>query len=115
MAVSDLISFPSGWQNSLSDGGGRNFHRDWLTRFVRPIDLFSDSKGCIAVARNPVQRSASKHIDLADHYVREQQERGTINISYVSTKDMRADALTKHLADCDFQRHMSEMIHTVEL
>ena len=73
--------------------------------FVRPIDLFSDSKGCIAMTRNPVH----------DHYAREQQERGTINISYVSTKDMRADALTKHLAYCDFQRHMSEMIHTVEL
>ena len=85
------------------------------TMFVRPIDLFSDSKGCIAMTRNPVQRSASKHIDLADHYAREQQERGTISISYVSTKDMRADALTKHLAYCDFQRHMSEMIHTVEL
>ena len=57
------------------------------------------------MTRNPVQRSASKHIDLADHYAREQQERGTVNISYVSTKDMRADALTKHLAYCDFQRH----------
>ena len=53
------------------------------TMFVRPIDLFSDSKGCIAMTRNPVQRSASKHIDLADHYAREQQERGTISISYI--------------------------------
>ena len=67
------------------------------------------------MTRNPVQRSASKHIDLADHYAREQQERGTINISYVSTKDMRADALTKHLAYCDFKRHMDEMVHTIEL
>ena len=51
-----------------------------FSRFVLPIDLFSDSKGSIAMAYNPVQRSASKHIDLADHYAREQQERGTITI-----------------------------------
>ena len=82
---------------------------------MRPTDLFSYSKGCIAMTRNPVQCSASKHIDLADHYAREQQERGTINISYVNTKDMRADALTKHLAYCDFKRHMDEMVHTIEL
>ena len=69
------------------------------------------------MTRNPVQRSASKHIDLADHYAREQQERGTINISYVNTKDMRADALTKHLAYmyCNFKRHVDEMVHTIEL
>jgi hypothetical protein len=39
---------------------------------------------------NPVQRSASKHVDLADHYARELQELGTICITYVSTKDIIA-------------------------
>ena len=39
------------------------------------------------MTRNLVQRTASKHIDLADHYAREQQERGIDNISYVSTLD----------------------------
>ena len=34
---------------------------------------------------------------------------------YVNTKDGRADALTKHLAYCDFKRHMDEMVHTIEL
>ena len=80
-----------------------------------PIDLFSDSMGCIAMTRNPVQRSASKHIDLADHYAREMQERNTVNISYVNTKEQRADALTKHLAYDDFHRHMADMVHIVEL
>ena len=56
-----------------------------------PIDLFSDSKGCIAMTYNSVQRSVSKHVDLTDHYAREQQERGTITITFVSTKDMIAD------------------------
>jgi hypothetical protein len=84
-------------------------------RFVGPIDLFSDSKGAIAMTYNPVQRAASKHVDLADHYAREQQERGTITISHVGTKDMRADILTKPLPLVDFARHAAFLVHRVEL
>ena len=64
---------------------------------------------------NPVQRSASKHVDLADHYAREQQERGTITISYVSTTGMIAGLLTKPLAVADFTRHASKLISKVSL
>lgn len=84
-------------------------------RFVQPIDLFSDSKGAIAMTYNPVQRAASKHVDLADHYAREQQERGTITITYVPTKDMIADALTKPLAFADFTRHAHKLVHAIPL
>ena len=81
----------------------------------RPIDLFSDSKGAIALAYNPVQRSASKHIDLADHYAREQQEQGIITISYVGTEDMIADLLTKPLPRDAFMRHASQLVAKVQL
>jgi hypothetical protein len=82
-------------------------------RFVRPIDLFSDSKGCISMSYNPVQRTASKHVDLADHYAREQQEAGTITITYVSTKDMIADVLTKPLAQADFAKHTKKLVEQI--
>jgi hypothetical protein len=72
--------------------------------YVQPVDLFSDSQGAIAMNYNPVNRSASKHVDLADHYAREQVERGTITISYVPTEDMIADALTKALPRKQFER-----------
>jgi hypothetical protein len=84
-------------------------------RYVKPIDLFSDSKGAIAMTYNPVQRAASKHVDLADHYAREQQERGTITISYVNTRDMTADVLTKPLGRSDFVRHAAKLISEVKL
>ena len=86
-----------------------------FTEFVRPIDLFSDSKGCIAMTYNPVQRTASKHIDLADHFAREMQERGTITISYVDTTNMTADLLTKALPAAGFARHASKLIQVAEL
>ena len=86
-----------------------------MSRYVHPIDLFSDSRGCIAMTYNPVQRAASKHIDLADHYAREQQELGTITISFVGTKDMMADLLTKPLARADLWRHADQLIGEVTL
>lgn len=52
---------------------------------------------------NPIQRAASKHVDLADHYARELQERGTITISYVNTKEMIADIMTKPLGRPAFE------------
>ena len=96
----------------------------WLTKmmvelgfsqFVKPIDLFSDSKGAIAMAYNPVFRAASKHIALADHYAREQQQAGVITISHLSTHDMIADILTKPLPRESFARFASEMIAPVQL
>ena len=88
-----------------------------MSELVRPIHLYSDSKGSIAMSYNPVHRSASKHVDLADHYAREQQERGTITISYmyVGTKDMIADALTKALGTADFLRHASKLVKSIDL
>jgi len=77
---------------------------------VRPIDLFSDSQGAIAMTYNPVRRSASKHVDLADHYAREQVERGTITVSYVSTNDMIADLLTKALPKTKFDKLRAMMV-----
>jgi hypothetical protein len=77
---------------------------------VSPIALFSDSQGAIAMNYNPVNRSASKHVDLADHYAREQVERGTITITYVPTGDMIADTLTKALAKAPFEKFRDHLV-----
>ena len=70
-----------------------------------PIPLFSDSAGAIAMNHNPIQaHGANKHVDLADHYAREQVERGFITITHVSTKLMVADVLTKAKGETDFIR-----------
>jgi hypothetical protein len=38
------------------------------------------------------------------------QEANVITVSYVSTKDMRADLLTKPLGNADFERHASTFL-----
>ncbi len=68
-----------------------------LPEAASPIALFSDSQGAIAMNYNPVKRNTSKHVDLADHYAREQVDLGVISITFVSTKEMIADLLTKAL------------------
>ena len=83
--------------------------------YARPIPLLSDSQGAISMAYNPVQRAATKHIALADHYTREMQEAGIVLIKYINTKDMTADMLTKPLGNIDFQRHAAKLITQVRV
>ena len=65
--------------------------------FGRALDLFSDSMGVVAVAANNVLSSATKHVDIADFYVRELVQRGIVTVSYINTSFMVADVLTKPL------------------
>ena len=64
---------------------------------------------------NPVHRSASKHVDLADHYTRELQKLGIITVSYVSTKDMIADILTKPLGKILFAKLVTYLVSRVSV
>ena len=64
---------------------------------ILPVPLFSDNQGSIGMCLNPVQSSASKHIEVADHYARECVDRGFVTVSYVPTDKMVADILTKPL------------------
>jgi len=81
-------------------------HRDAVT----PIDLFSDSTGAISMNYNPVHHEANKHCDLADHFAREQVERGIITISHVPTTEMLADLLTKPLPPEQFLKLLKQFM-----
>lgn len=59
--------------------------------------LFSDNKAAIAMSKNDVLHSRSKHIDIKHHYIREQLESGLIALQWVSSAEQLADALTKSL------------------
>ena len=64
----------------------------------RPVfKLWSDNTGNIRKTQNPCQRAATKHIEIADHFIREQCDKGRVTVTYVDTKDMVADIFTKAL------------------
>lgn len=61
----------------------------------RPFPIYSDNEAAVNLSKNPVQHERSKHIDIRYHFVREQQEDGTLQVSRVSSKNNVADIMTK--------------------
>nr|GEZ42562.1 copia protein [Tanacetum cinerariifolium] len=61
------------------------------------IPLYCDNHSAIALCCNNVQHSRSKHIDIHHHFIREQVEKGVIELYFVSTDYQLADIFTKAL------------------
>jgi hypothetical protein len=51
------------------------------------VPLLCDNESAIRMADNPVEHSRTKHIDIRYHFLRDHQQRGDIEIAYVSTKE----------------------------
>ena len=58
-----------------------------------------DNQGCIAFVKNPTHHSRTKNIDVQHHFKREKLENQEICLKYYPTDDMKADVLTKPLAN----------------
>lgn len=62
-----------------------------------PTTLKCDNQGALALSKNPLYQSWSKHFDIIFHWIREKVDMLTIKPVYVSTEAMLADFLTKAL------------------
>lgn len=77
----------------------------WLRRLLddfgyhqsNPTILKCDNQGALALAKNPLYQSRSKHFDIVFHWIREQVNGNIISPQYIPTQDMLADFLTKAL------------------
>ncbi|GJZ06453.1 retrovirus-related pol polyprotein from transposon TNT 1-94 [Tanacetum coccineum] len=61
------------------------------------IPLYYDNKSTIALCCNNVHHSRSKHIDIRHHFIREQVEKGVVELYFVRTEYQLADIFTKAL------------------
>ncbi|GJZ74785.1 retrovirus-related pol polyprotein from transposon TNT 1-94 [Tanacetum coccineum] len=61
------------------------------------IPLYCDNRSAIALCCNNVQNSRSKHIDIRHHFIREQVEKGVVELYFVTTDYQLADIFTKAL------------------
>ena len=59
--------------------------------------IYEDNQGCIALAKNPVFHSRTKHIDIKFHFLREKIEEDMMELEYKPTNEMIADGFTKAL------------------
>ncbi|GKF55615.1 hypothetical protein Tco_0165955 [Tanacetum coccineum] len=57
----------------------------------------------IAISCNPVQHSCTKHIDVRYHFIKEQVEKGIVELFFVGTEYQLADLLTKALSEDRFK------------
>ncbi|GKC68201.1 hypothetical protein Tco_1100799 [Tanacetum coccineum] len=62
------------------------------------IPLYYDNRSAIALCCNNVQHSRSKHIDIRHHFIREQVEKGVVELYFVTTDYQLADIFTKALS-----------------
>ncbi|GJW23060.1 retrovirus-related pol polyprotein from transposon TNT 1-94 [Tanacetum coccineum] len=67
------------------------------------IPMYCDSKAAIAISCNPVQHSYTKHIDVRYHFIKEQVEKGIVELFFVGTEYQLADLFTKALSEDRFK------------
>jgi len=54
-----------------------------------------DNLSCIKLAKNPENHQLTQHIDTQFHFIRQEVERGVVEVEFCPTKSMVADFLTK--------------------
>jgi hypothetical protein len=70
--------------------------RDYGYKLTK-VPLLCDNESAIRMADNPVEHSRAKHIDIRYHFLRDRQQKGDIEISYVNTQNQLANIFTKPL------------------
>ena len=78
----------------------------WLRKLVTelgspqttPTTIYEDNQSAIAMTKNPQFHGRSKHIDIKYHFIREQVNKGNIELTYCPTAEMVADMFTKGLS-----------------
>ena len=82
--------------------------RDYSYKLSK-VPLLCDNESAIRMADNPVEHSRTKHIAIRYHFLRDHQQRGDIEIAYVSTKEQLADIFTEPLDEKIFTKPRNEL------
>ena len=64
---------------------------------IKPTELKVDNQAAIAMSKNPEFHKRTKYIGIRFHRIRQEQEVGKVNVTYVSSDKQAADLLTKSL------------------
>jgi hypothetical protein len=72
------------------------------------VPLMCDRSSAICVAKNSVLHSRTKHIKVRYHFLRDNVEKGNIDLIHVPIEKKLADILTKPLDQATFARLRGE-------
>jgi hypothetical protein len=73
------------------------------------VPLLCDNESAICMVDNPVEHNRTKHIDIWYHFFRDHQQKGDIEIAYVSTHNQLVDIFTKPLDEKTFSKLRNEL------
>jgi len=85
---------------------------DFLGRSLE-VPIYSDNQAAIALSKDPVNHSRTKHIDVRYHYIRQLVASGLTTVDYIPSRDMLADILTKPLGSTAFKHCKSYLLGSV--
>ena len=94
----------------------------WLKRILEAmgepqkeaIEIYYDSKSAIAMAKNLVFHSRTKHINIRYHFIRETEANKEIQLKHYKTKEQLVHIFTKALPRAKFEL-LHEMIGVTEM
>lgn len=76
---------------------------------LKPITLHCDNQSSIHIAKNPVHRERTKHIEIDVHFTRDKVLEGLINLTCVPTSMQLADVFTKILPSTQFNTLLDKL------
>ena len=94
----------------------------WLKRILEDMGelqeeatkIYCDSKSAIAMAKNPIFHSRTKHISIKYHFIREAEANKEIELKHCKTEEQVADIFTKALPRGKFEL-LRDMIGVTEM
>jgi hypothetical protein len=83
----------------------------WLRGLLQELGLHvqsgsvvhGDNQSTIAVSKNGIKGSRTKHVDVKYHFITETVEAGTVQLKWVPTGEQQADIFTKALSTAVFE------------
>ncbi|KAJ9561581.1 hypothetical protein OSB04_006741 [Centaurea solstitialis] len=80
---------------------------------LKRVPIYSDSESAIAITSNPVQHSKTKHIDIRYHFIKDNVEKGNIEMFFVQIDYQLADLFSKPLDEKRFNFLAFQLIHVL--
>ena len=77
---------------------------------LKQVPLYCDNGSAIKIAKNPVQHSKTKHIEIRHHFLRDHVMKEDIDIIHINTEEQLADIFTKPLDEkrfCKLRRELN--------
>ncbi|KAM0787479.1 hypothetical protein ACM66B_003555 [Microbotryomycetes sp. NB124-2] len=88
-------------------------HRNMLDKLsftqTTPTVLYGDNQGALKMLQSLVNHHGNRHIAKEEHLICEYIQQGIVTPTYISTKELSADMLTKPLPAPAFAKHRAAL------